>query len=102
MFSTTKKFSTLGGYHEYIRGRGWGRDYLSTSLDFRTLGDIMIYDRGYHDEHTERCSVHQMNIMSTSGSTIIHEKYNTFEIHRLIEHLLEMWFQVIDNACYIT
>ena len=59
MFSTSGVFSTsgdtmstLGGYHEYIRGCSvHRRDTMST------LGDIMSTSGGYH-EYIGGCSVH--------------------------------------------
>ena len=57
-------FSTLGEYHEYIRGVKYIRGTMSAWYIMNTLGDVQ-YIGGYHDacggyhEYIEGCSVHQ-------------------------------------------
>ena len=66
-FSTSGVFSTLGEYHEYIRGVKYIRGYhecMGEGDIMNTLGDVQ-YIGGYHDacggyhEYIEGCSVHQ-------------------------------------------
>ena len=77
-------FSTLGEYHEYVRGVKYIGGYQECTGEgniMNTLGDVQ-YIWGYHDacggyhEYIEGCSVHRdimstlADIMSTLGFSI--------------------------------